>query len=258
MDRVGQRQAFVHRVVEEMRSFDQEVSDTADLSEIARGLGVTIRGASLSEDGRIVSSTCQLTIELSRSRPLVRRRFTLAHELAHVMFWHQESRGLVDDEYLIAREEQICDEIANQLLIPDFVVHRFLESGRSELSIIRLVSECSRTSLSASTLALARVTQRRLALSSFRFHGGRWYEINSVNWPTGISSSRWLSPESKALVDELKDGDHDVTLRICTSTGDLHCTATISRSEDVAIALLRSWRASNSALRDNGWQGSHG
>ena len=238
-----ERQVFVRRVAGEMRALDSDAGDSVDLAHVAEGLGVTVRSASIVEDGRIVPSGDRIVVELRPDQPLKRQRFTLAHELAHVMLWRQESLGLwTADDGAGKEEELLCDLIANELLISADLVNACRERSESLLDVVRRTAHLSNTSLSAATLAVSRVTGQRVALSSFHRKGSRWTDVSSVGWPWDMPNVRWLCPADVRFIENLGSGDHPVKLTVCTPKGSIGCTGMASRSDrNHMIVLLTGW-----------------
>src|SRR5260370_19590375 len=92
-----------------------------DLGELARALDVRrIEFASMVEEGRTCWIDGRPEIALRSGRPRVRTRFTLAHELGHVLIADGKSGALAKRTRSLepSDEEILCDWIAAALLMP--------------------------------------------------------------------------------------------------------------------------------------------
>jgi hypothetical protein len=129
-------------------------SHPVHLFSIGRSLGVasiesediTTRGCALYEGGtwRIV---------LRNGMSPTRRRFVLAHELAHVWLSRRDSASM--------RDEELCDDIAGHLLVPDRILKGLQDDG-AQLQLESLI-EAARTSR-CSPATVASSAARRLGL----------------------------------------------------------------------------------------------
>jgi Zn-dependent peptidase ImmA (M78 family) len=94
----------------------------------ARGIRVERVGAGDWDGRAYVDDAGQVTVEVDARQPLVRQRFTVAHELVHTALpgFREQRRHRVDDDVELgllagsrAEEEQLCDWGASVLLMPD-------------------------------------------------------------------------------------------------------------------------------------------
>jgi Zn-dependent peptidase ImmA (M78 family) len=131
------------------------------LASIARKLGVTqIRTADIVEDGRVRRTSNELVIEIKEGQPFSRRRFTLAHELAHLILDQDNRRmGVLHEREpgrRRAEEEDLCDAIAGAVLVPESALRSL--SGDSDLySLYRVGQIASRLRCSTSAV-VARIS----------------------------------------------------------------------------------------------------
>ena len=151
-----------HRVMEEAR----RLLDTCgierppvDLVRIARHLGVQrIRELDIRLDGQLVElGDGGYEVILSRNAPHTRRRFTLAHEIGHIL------AAAPDDESMScgdAATEDLCNRVAAELLIPG----RFIpDAAAAEMDVAafrRLATrfQCSLEATAWRILNVGRVT----------------------------------------------------------------------------------------------------
>ena len=117
------------------RGLEGAISPPYDPVALAQMLGVDeVRRKSLTCDGRIVRNGDRLVIEIdeqsSRSR---RARFTLAHEVGHLILW--QSAGAVRAVHartngVPSEVERLCDMLAAEVLVPEDDLRRLLK-GRT-------------------------------------------------------------------------------------------------------------------------------
>ena len=134
-----------------------------DVHGLASARGIRVAGvAARGWDGRVyVDETGRVTVEVDERQPLVRQRFTLAHELVHTAFpgFRRERRYRVDDDLehaLFARgrseEEHLCDWGASALLMPDELTWSY-RSDQGLRAVERLARD-AKVSLEAAGLRL--------------------------------------------------------------------------------------------------------
>ncbi len=105
----------------------------------------------LAGDGRIVRKDGGYLVELNPAKPAARRRFTLAHEIAHTFFMSGDGRAeRVDIETgsyaQRSPEEYLCDLAAGEMLMPTNLIRPMVFSyGPSARSIVAVARrfECS-------------------------------------------------------------------------------------------------------------------
>src|SRR5579884_4211489 len=66
-----------------------------DVEQIAEALGLRVVAAQLGSDisGLLISKDGTASIAVERREPLVRRRFTIAHEIGHILLRHHLQRN---------------------------------------------------------------------------------------------------------------------------------------------------------------------
>lgn len=124
------------RLAKEIRVLaGQDRTDIFDPFACASMLGIGVQEVQMTDTyaGRLRLDLAEPVIELNRNDSRLRQRFTLCHELAHLSFWEgsptlPKERG---DYSLCAdidrREEQLCDQIASELLMPTKAVIKQLQ-----------------------------------------------------------------------------------------------------------------------------------
>lgn len=108
-----------------------------DLNMVARRLGIEVHDREFVEeiDGlylRLPGAPPVIAINNSYVKPLVRRRFTLAHEIGHHLLGHRvprDSRLVIFDTAQTRRTvvERACDRFAALLLMPEHLVRQYYD-----------------------------------------------------------------------------------------------------------------------------------
>lgn len=211
-----------------------------DLLKIAESLGVSeILTAEMTEDGRTTWVDGKPRIELRIDRPATRMRFTLAHEIAHVLIERDQTvarrtQGLGHDGV-----ESLCDRIAASILMPRDWILRYAERNHYNLSLIRLVAHRADVSLSATAVRLAEVGGRTCMLLRFQRAPKRWVVVGHAAVPPEYHGALEATPETSSLIDSLayrRDTWQELTLTAAGTT--LHTRAHIDRNEKTCLALI--------------------
>jgi len=124
---------------------------------LADHLGVEVNEVDLNGvDGYVESNGSKYRIFISARSNCKRQRFTLSHEIAHVIFMRAARKGGIKDSYLIRyrrnglprsdfqdeREERLCNAFAQEFLLPtDALVERGFSSDISPRDILRISDE---------------------------------------------------------------------------------------------------------------------
>ena len=151
--------------------------------------------------GRLLRENRQVVIELRADRDAARRRFTLAHELAHLTLDLSSNRQAVLHQRTPgarhAEEERLCDAIAAALLMPRDLVEDLAGRLGVGYKLVVRVAEKTRCSLPAATARVGDVMQVRalLAEPGRAVRGGHRLEPisrrpNGVNGPVTLACSR--------------------------------------------------------------------
>lgn len=144
-----------------------------DVEGLASARGVQVEHVSSGGwDGRAyVDESGAVRIELDERQPLVRQRFTLAHELVHTALpgFREQRRYRVDDDVELAllagsqaEEEQLCDWGASLLLMPEELTWSY-RSDQGLRAVERLARD-AKVSLEAAGL---RLVERSACPSAF-------------------------------------------------------------------------------------------
>lgn len=222
------------------RQFNLDVP--VDLERLAESCGVTeILTAKLTEDGRTTWIDGKPRIELRADRPATRMRFTLAHEIAHVLVERDQTvarrtQGLDHDDI-----ETLCDWIAASILMPRNWIQRFTDRDRYNLSLLRLVAHRADVSMSAAAVRLAEVGGRTCMLLRLQRAPRRWVVVGHAAVPREFLGTLETTPETSALIDDLpsrRDTWEELTLTASGRT--LRAHSHLDRSGKTCLALVTS------------------
>lgn len=156
------------------------------LEELAEGWGVrSIEELPLSSEGLIVPSRGGYKIAINQDTIPARRRFSLAHELAHLLLHKSgisdlkdskgKRRGSLGDDW---DEEALCDQIAADILMPRMA---FYEDGWMEgwsIKSLKTLAQRYQTSLEATAIRMVDLMPEESIMGVWRLKddGGRNFE----------------------------------------------------------------------------------
>ena len=211
-----------------------------DLEQLAVKMGVTnIYETDMAEDGRLEQDGRQATVHLRRGLGAGRRRFTLAHELAHRALIHPNAAAIAyrrpgnDDD-----EERLCDEIAAALLMPRGWMNH-LDSRPQNLSTLRLIAERAQVSLSAALVRSREINGWRKSLLQFSLDQGKWRLQAASGVPLEWHRSIRSAPATHEVIEATpiwRDSERELPLR--AEDHNLKAPAQIDRSRTGAVALV--------------------
>jgi Zn-dependent peptidase ImmA (M78 family) len=174
-------------------------------------------------DGYVECRGNDYRVFLSSQAPEVRRRFTLSHELAHVLFMRTAKKGGLKDSYLIRyrrnglpasdfqdeREERLCNAFAEEFLLPtETLSQRDFSSDLRPQHIMAVANEF-RVSMHAVAVKFSKLFARQRLVSSLWNMKTPW---PVAAWWTGATSwfkKKWLLKSDIATLEQLA--------RICVS-----------------------------------------
>jgi Zn-dependent peptidase ImmA (M78 family) len=212
------------------------------VEELARAMGVnTIRRESMVEDGRLELRDRQSSIFVREGVALARQRFTIAHELGHLVLADPQ-------EDLIARrflspgfdaEERFCDAFAAASLLPRHWILSQFRGAPERLTVARQVAASSDTSLSASVLRLRELLEWQRALLHWRRYEGKWRLVSSTGVPLKRRDLR-SGPETREILERLRgsEGPHRGSLPLIVGHTTHMVPAELSVRQRVAVALV--------------------
>ena len=194
---IRNRKSRLRRIEETIRELRSRAGDggvTSDLAKIARAQSIiSVRTHPLVEEARVTQTDAGFLVELStQHNNSSRRRFSLAHEIAHTIVWeseqpgHERHRGLPGAHE--RREERVCDLIAAELLMPTPAFREHAGATEPSLAALKVLCKTFRVSVSA---CLHRVMQLEVWNCAVLY--GAWdarneeYQVHRVYTTSAVS-----------------------------------------------------------------------
>lgn len=174
-----------------------------DIERVAQSLDAVCERTDRGPAGTLTTAGGRFLIRYRGDLPYIRQRFTIGHEIGHLLILRALSGDRQSLRNVIGHTEpgveRLCDRAAGRLLMPQTLVKGLVSQSTSRLSgtTLRLAARKCRVSLEALVVEVARVHDWRL------LHGSLWnYDvpreryaltknIPSRSWiPTGVSVRR--------------------------------------------------------------------
>lgn len=240
--------------------------DAMDLNGLATSLGaVKIVYRFVQVHGFTEWTRWGPVVVTSMARTDGRRRSTLAHECAHLLFdpvvspaglsrWGQEnvdvfrkrSECILGDDLkssvsLAISEgvETLCDRLSFELLFPRRRAEKYAMASLG-LDELREISECGRISLAVSVTALNRFDANLSLLRLAKSTDGAWIVADAVSPRNQWRLGQPLPDESTRLLDALEpDVRCAQPLRMAVGRGALPLATEVRRSARTALALIK-------------------
>lgn len=174
-----------------------------DPDAVASALVVQIVPADLQESGRLVPTGSGPAILVNRSDPLPRRRFTVAHELAHLALLNPKVGGAAgaDAARVFRSEEAFCDAVAGALLMPRrFMVARFGDMPE-RIGVLRELVNLACVSWTAGVVRLHETCRWTRPLLELRRSPRGWHIDAEAGLPRGCPPLT-LHPEARWGLDQ--------------------------------------------------------
>ncbi len=229
-----------------------------DPFKIARALNVTVRLEYL--DGLLGYTDCensQFSAILASQSSVTRQRFTLAHELGHVLLMRNAQRGIAvslrryrgasipDTAHQDPVEEAVCNAFAAELLVPTDEIRQALSNKRVDPTDVVEMARSYNVSMQVSAKKIVRILgKERIGFSLWDCVRRKW---PATVWSTGLQvlNSQDLAKKLGSLVIEAINSHKDLIecLQIHTRKEslaalktDVHVTPRLQRS---ALVCLR-------------------
>ncbi len=154
---------------------------------LADALGVPVFDSNRLEDGCVTWVDGRPIVMLALGAPLERRRFTLAHELGHVLLRTDQlaSPTLLATQNAFHSEEILCDALAGALLMPRAWVSGSFRRTPHSLSVVQTLARTAGVSLSAALVRLREIHHWQRTLLQWRADKGSWiYDAEAGIWPS--------------------------------------------------------------------------
>lgn len=148
----------------------------------------------LIEDGRLEQREGIVRVLLSARATPQRQRYTLAHELGHLLLADPDkdtiARRMRSDDDV----ERFCDAFAAALLQPRDVVIREYSRAPRTLATVRHLADRTQTSLAAATVRLREVLEWQQSLLHWKRTDRGWH----YRWGAGVPRASYRSLRSAA------------------------------------------------------------
>ena len=194
-----------------------------DLVKVAAVLGVSgiVLADDMVEDGRLEQRGGTAQIFVSSRAGVERRRYTIAHELGHLLLADPERdtiarRMRCDDDI-----ERFCDAFAAALLLPRDLVLPY-RGQVEQLGIIRELAARTRTSLAAVTVRLSEVAGWNASLLHWRRNENGWIYRWGAALPSDVHRRLRSAPTTSQALDLLRaNGRQDQAAQVPMLVGRL-------------------------------------
>jgi Zn-dependent peptidase ImmA (M78 family) len=209
-----------------------EPPDTELLEALARNLGayrvLWDSRAYGTEDGMVEVVGDRILIRIRRRNAWRRERFTLAHEIGHLVLVQPDLKLMAMRRQTgLEDAERFCDAFAAALLMPRKWIER--EYGDQPQSLETLF-DCSRrteTSLSATLLRLRRSLDWSRSLLHWRRTDSDWRMVGLTGVPYGLYRDLNSTEETRQLLNDLPVGRMGVELPLKATTGSIRADAEV-------------------------------
>lgn len=214
------------------------------LHSIARALGV-VRIAvdpTLDSAGRVVWDGSRPAVYLSAQAEAPRRRFTLAHELAHVLLGHgapaAADRAASMSLHTLQDDERLADAVAGATLIGPEEVQRLRQLDQIELDHVREAASRLQVSMSAVVARLTTADPRPRYLVGLRWTDGEWVARRFVGRTPGLPRTLTVPWENAGDLERLPAKDRPVTFTARIGDSAYELSGTGNRRGDGALVLV--------------------
>jgi hypothetical protein len=192
-----------------------------DLETLAHRVGAeTILSADMTDDGRFVDTPTATRIFLNSTERKERRRFTLAHELGHLVLADPQVLRLVHAALgtRSVNVELLCNAFAAELLMPTGWVEQCFGGMPEDFAAVDALSESADVSMTAALTQLVNVAGWRSSLVYFR-RSRDWAPV-VIAGPNPRPSRLELEGDAAAVLRSLPEGGKRtwLPLRIRTSS----------------------------------------
>jgi len=215
-----------------------------DPYDIARQLGITeiAYSGEMLEDGRLERDGGHLRVTLATRGNDRRRRFTLAHEIGHLLL-ADPGHGIIarrmrtDDEV-----ERFCDSFAAALLLPRPVVVSVARGRTPTLQLVRDLGDRLQVSMAAVTVRLAEVCCWDRSLLHWKRSGSSWTYRWGAAVPRPVYRTLKSSPTTSSELDALAaagTGDQIGQITMRAGSRDIDLAGEFSVFSRSAIGLAR-------------------
>ncbi len=221
-----------------------DLRPAVDPSYLASVLGITVgRSSALREEGRTEwNADGSVSIHLRNGRPLVRERFTLAHEIGHVLLSRRPGLDIVRELSGSALDRQTeefwCNEFAGRLLVPDIWLQDF-ESIGPTLDWLVFISDHCKVSLSVAYIRSKVLYSPGYALIRFVRRTNGWVVASQCGIDVRLTPLLSFGEETSSALDRLESNVANYPLPFRLSGHRRRTLADIRRYRDSCVVLAQ-------------------
>ena len=232
-----------------MRTLGMPRAPTVDVADIAAQLHVKVRYAALPGDGRIDLDQVEPTVELKSRASVQAQRFTLAHELCHLLLADPDVlsgvRGFTIEP---SATERLCQTFAAELLMPRGWVRDRFRGAPIALQTVAQLGEEAAVSMSAAHVRLSVVHHWRTTMLLLD-RDNRWLPLIVAGAPAESRGRITLGEAGERTLDAIHERCSEarrsamVTLEFIVRGASVSVPVQIWRSSPgrfLALAPLRS------------------
>ncbi|HEY6802436.1 MAG TPA: ImmA/IrrE family metallo-endopeptidase [Pyrinomonadaceae bacterium] len=206
--------------------------------KLAKKLGIEIYHGTLTGcDGWALSGPAGKLIRINSSVSVTRQRFTLAHELGHLLLAIPTVVGesVYDSLKSNSDEERRVNDLASELLLPESVVCQYVPSVPIVASQLKRLAEKSKVSQLSAAIRVANLSEEiglvNASVAFFQNGGFEWH------W----SKTLRMTPQDAVALFQAAKRDHPKPVRI-PQEGDVIVASVLSNtgfaSETLFVQLL--------------------
>jgi predicted transcriptional regulator len=192
------------------------------IEALAASMGVRlITRARLVEDGRLEHDPADTRIYVSEISPRSRARFTIAHELGHLLLAKPDvpvtahrMRARINDE------ERFCDAFAAAVLLPAAWIRTHAQGQRPGIGLARRLSDASGCSLAAVAVRCNELLGWSRALLQWRHDGGGWRWISAAGLPPALHGRVCSLPDTQLELERCRHSGRITSTRLPLGVGD--------------------------------------
>lgn len=167
-------------------SYGVDAPEHIDLEAIAKARGADVRVRPLGGcDARLVVSGERAIISLNASSSEGRRRFSLAHELAHLICDRKAGSFLCAKDDIGPQNaesrsvESAANGYASQLVLPSYLVDPWITDKPVSFATVKSLAEAFRVSVTAAAIKLVKRTKHQAALVCHNTRGIAWRQVSA-------------------------------------------------------------------------------
>lgn len=188
-------------------SYGVDAPEHIDLEAIANAHGAEVRIRPLGGcDARLVVSGERAVISLNTSSSDGRRRFSLAHELAHLICDRKSGSFLCAKDDIGPQNaesrsvESAANGYASQLLLPSFLVDPWIAERPVNFTTVKALADAFRVSATAAAIKLVKRTAYQAALVCHNTRGIAWRQLSASSEGWSLKGDLHADTDAFAMV----------------------------------------------------------